>query len=87
MTDRVDQALESGFSHVGKSVHYYPSLFLENDSLLDTAQSYRNETEAGQAIHESGLKREDIFITTKFSGFKPVEESIQDSLKNVRKPS
>ena len=53
---------------------------------LDTAQAYRNEEEAGQAIAASGLKREDIFITTKFSGRDnlSIAESIQDSLKKVR---
>lgn len=32
---------------------------------LDTAQAYKNEASVGQAIKESGLKREDIFLTTK----------------------
>ena len=55
------------------------------DIPLDTAQSYGNESEAGAAIRQSGLKREQIFITTKFSGSagKDVEDSINDSLKNV----
>jgi diketogulonate reductase-like aldo/keto reductase len=54
--------------------------------MLDTAQAYRNEAEAGQAIHDSGLKREDIFITTKYSGLDglDIKTSIQNSLKNVR---
>jgi Aldo/keto reductase family len=50
----------------------------------DTAQSYRNETEAGQALRESGVPRSQVFITTKFSGMKDVDTSIYDSLKNVR---
>jgi len=33
--------------------------------LLDTAASYGNEKEIGKAIAESGLKREEIFVTTK----------------------
>ena len=32
---------------------------------IDTATIYRNETAVGRAVHESGLPREDIFITTK----------------------
>jgi len=32
---------------------------------VDSAQVYRNEAEVGEAIRESGLKREDLFITTK----------------------
>ncbi|KAI0674234.1 Aldo/keto reductase [Trametes maxima] len=52
-------------------------------SHIDTAQAYRNEAEAGKAIRESGLKREEIFITTKFSGRDglDIETSIQNSLK------
>ena len=54
----------------------------------DTAQGYRNEEEAGQAIRESGLARKDLFITTKFSGRDGlgIEESIQNSLKFVSFP-
>jgi 2,5-diketo-D-gluconate reductase B len=32
---------------------------------IDTADMYGNETEVGRAIRESGLAREDIFLTTK----------------------
>lgn len=32
---------------------------------LDTATMYRNETEVGRAIADSGLDRRDVFITTK----------------------
>jgi diketogulonate reductase-like aldo/keto reductase len=32
---------------------------------LDTAQVYGNETEVGEAMKQSGLPREDIFVTTK----------------------
>ncbi|KAH9476055.1 NAD/NADP-dependent indole-3-acetaldehyde reductase [Psilocybe cubensis] len=52
---------------------------------IDTAQAYRNEEEAGKAIHESGLKRDEIFITTKYSGLNglDIETSIKNSLKNL----
>lgn len=33
--------------------------------LIDTAQGYMNEKAVGDAIKESGIKREEIFITTK----------------------
>jgi diketogulonate reductase-like aldo/keto reductase len=33
---------------------------------IDTAQAYGNEESVGQAIRESGVPREEIFITTKF---------------------
>ena len=32
---------------------------------IDTAQSYFNEKEVGDAIRECGIKREELFITTK----------------------
>ncbi|KAI0330641.1 Aldo/keto reductase [Cubamyces sp. BRFM 1775] len=51
-------------------------------SHIDTAQAYRNEEEAGKAIRESGLAREDLYITTKFSGRDglDIETSIKNSL-------
>ena len=53
--------------------------------LLDTAQIYANEEEAGIAIRESGLARNDIFVTTKYSGVGglDIETSVQNSLKKV----
>ena len=33
--------------------------------LIDTAEYYRNEREVGQAIRESGIPRDQIFVTTK----------------------
>ncbi|KAH8109479.1 NADP-dependent oxidoreductase domain-containing protein [Phellopilus nigrolimitatus] len=52
---------------------------------IDTAQSYRNEAEAGQAFKESGLSRSDVFITTKWSGTDGLDipTSITNSLKNL----
>ncbi|GJJ12763.1 hypothetical protein Clacol_007008 [Clathrus columnatus] len=47
---------------------------------IDTAQNYGNEAETGQALKENGLPRSSVWITTKFSGRKSVEESIKDSL-------
>lgn len=32
---------------------------------VDTAQMYRNETEVGKAIAASGLRRDEVFVTTK----------------------
>ncbi|MDN5931726.1 MAG: aldo/keto reductase [Pseudonocardia sp.] len=32
---------------------------------VDTAQMYRNETEVGQAMATSGLRRDEVFVTTK----------------------
>jgi diketogulonate reductase-like aldo/keto reductase len=33
---------------------------------IDTAQAYRNEASVGEALRQSGIAREDVFITTKF---------------------
>jgi diketogulonate reductase-like aldo/keto reductase len=33
---------------------------------VDTAQAYGNEESVGQALRDSGLAREDVFVTTKF---------------------
>ncbi|MBN17456.1 MAG: hypothetical protein CMB37_04785 [Euryarchaeota archaeon] len=53
---------------------------------IDTARAYSNEHEVGEAIKESGLNREDIFITTKLRrmhaiGFNDVLEHCQMSLE------
>jgi 2,5-diketo-D-gluconate reductase A len=34
---------------------------------IDTAEMYRNEKGVGEAVRESGLKREDLFITSKLN--------------------
>ncbi|KAH9919527.1 NADP-dependent oxidoreductase domain-containing protein [Fomitopsis serialis] len=46
---------------------------------IDSAQVYRNESEAGDALRASGLKREDVYITTKYSGRADIESSIRNS--------
>jgi len=39
---------------------------------IDTAAYYRNEADVGKAIHDSGIPREQIFVTTKlWTGFGP----------------
>jgi len=51
---------------------------------IDTAQAYGNEESVGQGLRESGVPREDVFITTKFfpSRQDPVEE-IERSLRRL----
>jgi diketogulonate reductase-like aldo/keto reductase len=57
---------------------------------LDTAQMYGNEREVGSGMRGSGLKREDIFLTTKVwftqlaSG--DFERSVDESLKRLALP-
>lgn len=36
--------------------------------LLDTAVNYGNETEVGEAVRRSGVRREDLFVTSKIPG-------------------
>lgn len=56
--------------------------------LIDTAQSYDNEYEVGNAIRQSGVIRSDIFLTTKIwisnSGYDRAKESIDDSLRRLQ---
>ena len=54
---------------------------------IDTAQAYGNEVGVGQGIRESGIKREDIFVTTKvmaeYKSYKETKESIDFSLQRL----
>lgn len=55
---------------------------------IDTAQSYFNEEEVGSAIQKSGVKREDIFLTTKVwvehYGYDECRKSVEESLRKLR---
>ncbi|GAA5993876.1 hypothetical protein JCM11641_007930 [Rhodosporidiobolus odoratus] len=51
---------------------------------LDGAEAYGNETSLGVAIKESGLKREELFVTTKSGpGLKDIQASFDGSLKKL----
>ena len=54
---------------------------------IDTAFAYGNESAVGAGIKESGVKREDIFVTTKhwvtMRGYEKATEAIDISLKNL----
>lgn len=52
---------------------------------IDTALAYGNEHEVGQGIKDSGIPREEIWITTKLDNpwHKRVEEGIESSLKSL----
>ncbi|TFK73887.1 Aldo/keto reductase [Pluteus cervinus] len=51
---------------------------------VDSAQVYRNEADVGKAVRESGLKREDVFITTKCvsktHGYESTLKGVDESL-------
>jgi diketogulonate reductase-like aldo/keto reductase len=54
---------------------------------IDTAQAYGNEAEVGIGIKESGIAREEIFVTTKVvaeaKSYDAVAASIDESLKKL----
>lgn len=56
--------------------------------LIDTAQSYFNEKEVGDAIKECGVKREELFITSKVwidnYGYENCKKSVLESLKKLQ---
>jgi diketogulonate reductase-like aldo/keto reductase len=55
---------------------------------IDTAEMYDNEREVGEGLHASGIKRGEVFVTTKVwpSHFAPhdLERAARDSLKRLR---
>ncbi len=55
---------------------------------IDTAQAYGNEAGVGDAVAESGIARDEIFITTKIwitnAGYENAKKSIDESLKKLR---
>jgi hypothetical protein len=55
---------------------------------IDTAQSYFNEKEVGDGIKESGIPREEIFITTKIwidnYGYDKCKKSVEESLERLQ---
>jgi diketogulonate reductase-like aldo/keto reductase len=51
---------------------------------VDTAQAYGNEASVGRALRDSGVPRDDVFITTKFfPGHKNPEAEAQRSLERL----
>ncbi|MBM7617366.1 2,5-diketo-D-gluconate reductase A [Weissella uvarum] len=56
--------------------------------LIDTAASYGNERAVGEAIEESNIAREDLFITSKLwvddTGYDATKEAIKDSLDRLQ---
>jgi diketogulonate reductase-like aldo/keto reductase len=54
---------------------------------IDTAKAYRNEGDVGKAIKESGIKREEIFVTTKLwnedQGFESTLKAFDNSLDDL----
>lgn len=55
---------------------------------IDTAQAYGNEAGVGDAVAESGIARDEIFITTKIwisnADYENAKKSIDESLKKLK---
>ena len=55
---------------------------------IDTAQSYFNEEEVGNAIQKSGIPRNEIFLTSKVwvehYGYENCKKSVEESLKKLK---
>lgn len=55
---------------------------------IDTAQSYFNEEEVGNAIEKSGVPREEIFLTTKVwiehYGYENTKASVLESMRKLK---
>ncbi|ORX41532.1 organophosphate reductase [Piromyces finnis] len=67
-----------------KTKNYVLAALKQGYRLIDTAQTYKNEKEIGEAIRESGIPRKDIFITTKLFlpdySFEGAQEATKRSL-------
>lgn len=54
---------------------------------IDTAQAYANESSVGKAIKDSGIAREDIFLTTKLpaqiKGYQAALDAFDKTLENL----
>lgn len=55
---------------------------------IDTAQSYFNEEEVGNALAKSGIPREEIFLTTKVwiehYGYENAKKSVEESMRKLK---
>lgn len=56
--------------------------------LIDTVQMYNNEDIVGEAMKESGLARDEVFITTKlyrpYASYQGAKDGIERSLNTLR---
>ncbi len=55
---------------------------------IDTAQSYFNEEQVGNAVAKSGINRQEIFITTKVwiehYGYEQTKQSVAESMRKLK---
>jgi 2,5-diketo-D-gluconate reductase A len=61
---------------------------MEGYRLIDTASAYMNEEAVGRAIKKSGIKREEIFVTTKLwiqdAGYENAKKAFEKSLNRLQ---
>ena len=54
---------------------------------IDTAKMYRNEADVGKAVKDSGIPREEVFLTSKLYsahwGYDKATRAIQDTLRSL----
>ena len=92
MEEKITLNNGKGMPMIGYGVYQIPGSITEkcvNEALetgyklIDTAQCYGNETEVGRAVKNSGMKREDIFITTKIWGTKRYNDTIHSIQRSL----
>lgn len=71
-------------SDVGKAVESAIKIGYRH---IDTAQAYQNEAGVGEGIKASGIKREDLFVTTKLAAevkdYEGAKKAIDESLEKL----
>ena len=79
------QALKAGYRHVSST---FFSKSLLTITQIDSAAVYANEKECASAVRAAGLKRSDIFLTTKIFpqafGYEAARQSIDESLEKAK---
>lgn len=68
------------------TAHYVAEAIKDGYRLFDTAQYYENEAGVGQAINQSGIARDQFFLTTKArtSGYQATKRGIDQSLRRSK---
>ena len=92
MEEKITLNNGNGMPMIGYGVYQIPASITEkcvNEALetgyklIDTAQCYGNETEVGRAVKNSGMKREDLFITTKIWGTRRYNDTVHSIQKSL----
>ena len=92
MEEKITLNNGNGMPMIGYGVYQIPGSITEkcvNEALetgyklIDTAQCYGNETEVGRAVKSSGIKREDLFITSKIWGARRYNDTIHSIQKSL----